>query len=87
MMPDQLNPLQLVRDYVQELKKEFQSFSNEYHAEILKVWQEIVRIQERLKNLKDEQKKLSQMWGLIGGAIPTSITIITALLLYWLTKN
>jgi len=86
-MPDELNPLQLVRDYVKELRYELQKFSDEYHAEILKVWQEIVRIQEKLKTMGNEQKKQAKMWGIIGGAIPASITIVIALLLYWITKG
>lgn len=86
-MIDELNPLQLIRDYVKELKNEFQKFTNEYHTEILKVWQEIVRVQEQIKNMKDEQKKQAKMWGLIGGAIPASITIVIALFIYWITKG
>ena len=86
-MPDQsnqLNPLQLIRDYVQELKSEFQKFSDDYHTEILKVWTEIVKIQEQIKTMKDDQKKQAKMWGLIGGAIPTSLAIVSALLIYWI---
>ncbi len=86
MRNDELNPLQLIRDYVQELKLEFQNFSKEYHAEILKVWQEIVRIQEQLKSMKDEQKKQAKMWGLIGGAIPATITLAIAMIMYWISK-
>ena len=85
-MPDELNPLELVREYSKELKIEFQNFSKEYHTEILKVWQEIVRIQEQLKSMKEDQKKQSKMWGIIGGAIPASVTIAIAILFYWISK-
>ena len=85
-MSDELNPLQLVRDYVKELKEEFKNFNKEYHTEILKVWQEIVRIQEQIKTMTNEQKKQAKMWGLIGGAIPASLTISVALLFYWISK-
>ena len=86
-MPDELNPLQLVREYVQELKNEFKKFSDDYHAEILKIWQEIVKIQEQIKTMKEEQKKQAKMWGIIGGAIPASITILIGLFFYWMSKG
>jgi len=83
----ELGPLEIIKDYSSELKKEFGDFNKEYHAEILKVWTEIVRIQEKLITMKEEQTKLSKMWGLIGGAIPASITIGVAALLYFLSHH
>ena len=84
---DELNPLQLIRDYIKELKKDHSDFSKEYHSEILKVWQEIVRIQEKIESMKEEQKKQAKMWGLIGGAIPAAVTLAVSFLVNWLLKN
>ena len=86
MASEELNPLQLMRDYIHELKVEFHTFSGEYHSEILKVWQEIVRMQEQLKTMQENQKKIAKVWGLIGGAIPAMIAIGITILLYWLSR-
>jgi len=85
-MPDELNPLQLIREYVNELKNDYKEFNKEYHTEILKVWGEIIRIQERLRTMDEDQKKQAKMWGLIGGAIPASITLAIGMILYWISK-
>jgi len=87
MINDELNPLQLIRDYIKDLKSDHNDFSKEYHSEILKVWQEIVRIQEKIEAMREEQKKQAKMWGLIGGAIPAAVTLTVSFLVNWLLKN
>ena len=82
-----LNPLELIKEYSSELKLEFRDFSNDYHNEVLKIWTEIVRLQEQIKQLETQQKKSATMWGLIGGAIPVLITICISFFIYWITKK
>jgi len=78
--------LDVLKEYLKELRSEFNDFSKDYHSENVKVWKEIVRVQGSLETVQDKQKKQAQFWGIIGGAIPASIVIASALLLYWLSK-
>ena len=50
-----LNPLELIKEYSSELKTEFRNFSNDYHNEVLKIWTEVIRLQEQIKQLEERR--------------------------------
>jgi len=79
--------LQLIKEYVNTLREENKEFNREFHAEILKIWQEIIAIKGDIKILQDRLKSISRFWGIVGGAIPAIITILISLFIYWITKH
>jgi len=59
----------------------------DYHNESLKIWTQLAKIEERMINMKDEQRKQAQWHGLVGGMVPVLITIAIALALWFITGN
>jgi len=81
------NNLSFIKEYVTELREEFKSFMRDYHNESLKIWTQLAKIEERMINMKDEQKKQAQWHGLVGGMVPVLITIAIAIALYFITGS
>jgi len=77
--------LSFIKEYVTELRSEFKSFMKDYHNESLKIWTQLAKIEERMLNMKDEQKKQAQWHGLVGGMVPVLITIGIAVALYFMS--
>jgi len=79
------NNLDFIQQYVTELREEFKSFMRDYHNDAVKIWTELAKIDERMKTMKEDQKKQAQWHGLVGGMVPVLITLGLAILLWYFT--
>jgi len=80
-----MDNLSFIKEYVTELREEFKSFMRDYHNESLKIWTQLAKIEERILNMKDEQRKQAQWRGLVGGMVPVLIVIAIAIIMYFIT--
>lgn len=78
-MPDDMNPIHLIKSSIDDVRVDFKDFVKEYHDEILNIWKAITRLQENVKGM-------ARFWGIIGGVIP-SLVAIAAAILYLMIKG